>query len=158
MRTEWKIQSVIDVLAISCCCCSYPRALKIIPVVFHGEPETSLIEVICAITTGKKPWFTHAKLLIVWQCHYLGWKRLYVDQLWLREELLVTNFQGKVTFPKRSPQEKNEKMQSLVSRKTRLKISSAYVHGRIWIKALQWYNIHSVNKSNQMKMNIATYR
>lgn len=24
---------------------------------------------------------------------------MYVDQLWLREELLVTNFQGKVTFP-----------------------------------------------------------
>lgn len=28
---------------------------------------------------------------------------MYVDQLWLREELLVANFQGEVAFPEGGP-------------------------------------------------------
>lgn len=50
---------------------------------------------------------------------------MYVDQLWLREELPVTNFQGKVAFPKEAQREKGEDMiMTLVFGKKRIKISS----------------------------------
>lgn len=44
-------------------------------------------------------------LYTVGHFYYLSWKCFYADQLWLREELLVANFQGKVAFPKEVPKE-----------------------------------------------------
>lgn len=75
---------------------------------FHGKtmrpsPRLTLF----AKGSGTLELFLRASGHVTWciagQFYYLSWKGVYVDQLWLREELLVANFQGEVAFPEGGP-------------------------------------------------------